>query len=78
MGDAYECFKVAVADYVAIVMIARPPVNAQNRRFREEIVAIFEKHGFHLGWPLVSLGYDAFRIAPGTAGDRQARGRIRL
>jgi enoyl-CoA hydratase/carnithine racemase len=42
MAETYECFKVEVADYVATVTLARPPVNAQNRRFREEIVAIFD------------------------------------
>ena len=33
---------MTVADYVATVTLARPPVNAQNRRFREEIIAIFD------------------------------------
>jgi enoyl-CoA hydratase len=42
MAEAYECFKVEVADFVATVTLARPPVNAQNRRFREEITAIFD------------------------------------
>ena len=42
MAETYECFKVEVADYVATVTLARPPVNAQNRRFREEIIAIFD------------------------------------
>src|SRR3954462_13992450 len=42
MADTYECFKVEVADYVATVTLARPPVNAQNRRFREDITAIFD------------------------------------
>jgi enoyl-CoA hydratase len=42
MADTYECFKVEIADYVATVTLARPPVNAQNRRFREEITAIFD------------------------------------
>jgi enoyl-CoA hydratase len=42
MVHVYECFKVEVADYVATVTLARPPVNAQNRRFREEIIAIFD------------------------------------
>src|SRR3954449_3034699 len=42
MADTYECFKVEVADFVATVTLARPPVNAQNRRFREEITAIFD------------------------------------
>jgi enoyl-CoA hydratase len=42
MADNYECFKVEVADHVATATLARPPVNAQNRRLREEIVAIFD------------------------------------
>jgi enoyl-CoA hydratase/carnithine racemase len=42
MVDSYECFRVDVADFVATVRLARPPVNAQNRRFREEIITIFD------------------------------------
>src|SRR4029079_2126057 len=42
MADTYECFKVEVADFVATVTLARPPVNAQHRRFREEITASFD------------------------------------
>ena len=42
MAETYECFRVEVADFVATVTLARPPVNAQNRRFREEIIAIFD------------------------------------
>ncbi len=42
MTDSYECFKIDVADFVATVTLDRAPVNAQNRRFREEIVAIFD------------------------------------
>src|SRR4051812_26959130 len=42
MAETYDCFKVEVADFVATVTLARPPVNAQNRRFREEIIAIFD------------------------------------
>ena len=42
MAESYECFKVDVADFVATVRLARPPVNAQNRRFREEIIAVFD------------------------------------
>ena len=38
----YECFKVDVADFVATVRLARSPVNAQNRRFREELITIFD------------------------------------
>lgn len=43
MAETYECLKVHVADYVATVTLARPPVNAQNRLFREEIIAIFDQ-----------------------------------
>ena len=40
---SYECFKIEVADQVAVVTMDRPPVNAQNRRFRDEIIAIFDE-----------------------------------
>ena len=40
-----ECFRVAVTEHIAQVTLARPPVNAQNRRFREEIIAIFDELG---------------------------------
>jgi enoyl-CoA hydratase len=42
MSETYECFKVDVADFVATVKLNRPPVNAQNRKFRDEIIAIFD------------------------------------
>jgi enoyl-CoA hydratase len=41
MGD-YECFRLEVADLVATVTRCRAPVNAQNARFREELMAIFD------------------------------------
>ena len=37
-----EAFSVEVADHVATVTMRRHPVNAQNRRFREEIVRVFD------------------------------------
>ena len=37
-----ERFRVTVADGIAIVLIAAPPVNAQDRRFREELVRVFD------------------------------------
>ena len=43
MSESYESFKVDVANFVATVRLARPPVNAQNRRFREEIITIFDE-----------------------------------
>lgn len=42
MADTHECFKVDISGHVATVTLDRAPVNAQNRRFREEIVAIFD------------------------------------
>jgi enoyl-CoA hydratase len=37
-----ECFRVEVADHVATVTMCRAPVNAQNARFREELMAVFD------------------------------------
>ena len=37
MSDKFESLSVEVADFVATVTLNRPPVNAQNRLFREEI-----------------------------------------
>ena len=45
MSDAYQCFQIDVKDYVATVTIHRPPVNAQNIAFRNEIVSIFDALG---------------------------------
>ena len=42
MADNYECFKVDIAGFVATVKLARPPVNAQNAVFRDEIISIFD------------------------------------
>lgn len=43
MSDAYETLKLEVADYVATVTLDRPPVNAQNRAFKEEIIRVFDE-----------------------------------
>lgn len=43
--DSYETLKLDVADYIATVTIDRPPVNAQNNRFREELVAVIDTLG---------------------------------
>lgn len=37
-----ETCRLDVADGIATVTLARPPVNAQNRSMREEIVAVFD------------------------------------
>jgi enoyl-CoA hydratase/carnithine racemase len=39
---ALECFALDVTDGVATVTMRRPPVNAQNRAFRDEIVKLFD------------------------------------
>lgn len=44
MSD-YQTLSLAVADFVATVTINRPPVNAQNNRFREEIVEVIDALG---------------------------------
>ena len=41
LGDL-EAFSVELAGHVATVTMRRPPVNSQNRRFREEIVRAFD------------------------------------
>lgn len=43
--DQWELFKVDVSDFVATVKISAPPVNAQNRKFRTEIVEVFDVLG---------------------------------
>jgi enoyl-CoA hydratase len=43
MSDAYETIRLEVADFVATVTLDRPPVNAQNRAMREEIIRVFDE-----------------------------------
>lgn len=44
MSD-FETLHLEVADFVATVTIDRPPVNAQNNRFREELVEVIDTLG---------------------------------
>lgn len=37
-----ETLKLTVGDGIATVLLDRPPVNAQNRRMREELIAVFD------------------------------------
>jgi enoyl-CoA hydratase len=39
----YSTMRLDVADFVATVTLDRPPVNAQNGAFREEIVRVFDE-----------------------------------
>ena len=41
----YETLTLHVADFVATVTIDRPPVNAQNNRFRDEIAEVIDALG---------------------------------
>jgi enoyl-CoA hydratase len=40
--DDLECLTVEVSNYIALVKFNAPPVNAQNRRLREETVRVFD------------------------------------
>lgn len=44
MSD-YETLNLDVVNYVATVTINRPPVNAQNNKFREELVEVIDQLG---------------------------------
>lgn len=43
--SALQRFQVSVADHVATVKFASPPVNAQDRKAREEMVEVFDALG---------------------------------
>lgn len=40
---SYECFRLEIADHIAVLTMDRPPVNAQNRKFRDEITEIIDR-----------------------------------
>jgi len=42
---SFETLKLGVADFIATITIARPPVNAQNNRFREELAEVVDSLG---------------------------------
>lgn len=44
MND-YETLRLDIAEYIATITITRPPVNAQNNQFREELVAVIDQLG---------------------------------
>ena len=39
----WQSFKVSIDDGLAVVAMDRPPVNAIDRTFREELVSIFDE-----------------------------------
>lgn len=42
MTETYDTLKLDIADHVATVTLDRPPVNAQNRQAKDELVAVFD------------------------------------
>ena len=40
----HQFIKVAVSDFVATVVMDRPPVNAQNSQFRMEMMEVFDAY----------------------------------
>lgn len=42
---SHETLRLTVADHIATITIARPPVNAQNNRFREELAEVVDSLG---------------------------------
>jgi enoyl-CoA hydratase/carnithine racemase len=42
---SFETLTLDVSDYIATITINRPPVNAQNNRFREELVEVVDALG---------------------------------
>ncbi|MFH1603844.1 MAG: enoyl-CoA hydratase-related protein, partial [Pseudomonadota bacterium] len=40
---AHKFIKTTVKDYIATVVMDRPPVNAQNAEFRSEIIETFDE-----------------------------------
>ncbi len=43
--ETLERFRIDVTDHVATLTITAPPVNSQDRKFREEIIRIFDVLG---------------------------------
>ncbi|MBX2884793.1 MAG: enoyl-CoA hydratase/isomerase family protein [Granulosicoccus sp.] len=44
-SHAYETLKIEISDYVAVVTLNRPKVNAQNNAMREELASVFDSLG---------------------------------
>ena len=59
-------FRVEVKDHVATVTIAAPPVNSQDRRFREECIKIFDVLGAEVGVRAIVLTGDGKTFSAGA------------
>lgn len=67
-------FRVDVADHVAHVTITAPPVNAQDRRFREECVRTFDVLGAEIEVRAIVLAAEGRAFSAGA--DLSERGAI--
>ena len=72
--EQLQRFRVDVADHVATVMIAVPPVNAQDRLFREECIRVFDVLGAELAVRAIVLAAEGRVFSAGA--DLSERGAI--
>ena len=81
-----ELIKVTVQDHIATVMMNRPPVNAQNTAFREELIQAFDSFTDRDDVRVIILtGFGACKPVPwsrvgggaATAGVGRGRGGLR-
>jgi enoyl-CoA hydratase len=61
-----ERFRLSIDGHVATVTITAPPVNAQDRRFREEVVRIFDVLGADTGIRAIVLTGDGKIFSAGA------------
>ena len=59
-------FRIELAEHVATVTITAPPVNAQDRRFREECVRIFDVLGAETDVRAIVLGAEGRTFSAGA------------
>ena len=72
--DDLQRFRVEVAEHVATVTIAAPPVNAQDRRFREDCIRIFDVLGAETDVRAIVLAAEGRAFSAGA--DLSERGAI--
>ena len=72
--EELQRFRVSVADHVATVTIAAPPVNAQDRLFREECIRVFDVLGAEVEVRAIVLAAEGRAFSAGA--DLSERGAI--
>src|SRR5258707_7394640 len=65
--ETLERFRIDVTDHVATLTIAAPPVNSQDRKFREEIIRIFDVLGAETDVRAIVLTGDGKIFSAGAA-----------